>query len=62
MDWRDSGLLQINLAADRIYHCEPGDNNVFSAFYIYLYVLKVRYRDALKLNPELERVVERTVL
>ena len=60
-DWRDSGIFQINIAADRIYYCEPGDNNIFSAFYMYFYILKVRHRDALRLNPELEQVVERTV-
>lgn len=44
MDWRNSGLLQINAAADKVFYCEPGNNNVFSAFYFYLYLLKVRYR------------------
>jgi hypothetical protein len=60
----DSGITHLNIAyGDKMYNCEPGQNNIYSAFYFYLYVIKTRFmRELGKWMPHFKNIVNRIIV
>lgn len=59
----DSGIWHLNIGiGSKIYGTEPGQNNIYSCFFFYMYVLKVRFSQQLQASPELKHIVGRIVL